>query len=434
VIGVRGAVPGILVLAAALAAGVFASRTEPDPDFLRLHAAGALVARGEAGTLYDRAPRAAGPAGERAGPRPFRMPPAAAVALAPLGALPEGTAWVLWIAAGGAMAAGGIALAAAAAAREGASTWTPGMAAGVPLAPLLLEAVGRGGTVLPLLALGAGSLLALRRGRDRTAGALAGAAAVLKLAPILLPLWFAWKRRWRAAAWALGVAAALFVLLPVAAAGPSGGARLLGKWAGMESPLVTELDERPGSSANAAGARIEGQSVPAVLDRLLAGWRWYRLREMPLEEGPGGRPEAVAVGLDAPLSQGTVTALGLGGVFLLLVLGILVTGPATAAARLPLEGGLALALVPLAWVEARPVHFLLCAPALAALAAAPRTGTAGRVATGLASAGALLLLLSSDIVPGRALADALLARGSAGWGGFLLVAASALTLSRSPPP
>jgi len=439
--------PWILVLSAGLAAGAWASGAEPDPDFLRLHAAGALVARGEAGRLYDGAPPAAGPAGKAAGTRPFRMPPAAAVALAPLGALPEGTAWVLWAAACGAMAAGGIGLAAAAAAREGSCAGTLLLAAAIPLAPLALDSVARGNFVLSLLVLVAGSLLALRGGGDRLAGLLAGAASAFHLAPVLLPFWFAWKRRWRAAAWGFGAAAAIFVLLPMAAAAPSAGAGLVGRWASLDSPLVTELDEHPGSSAGAGAARIEGQSCEASLSRLLSGWKWYRLREMPLTPEPIARGAVISVGPEKPLQQGTVTVLALVLSFLLLAAVIFATAPAggegaaefpaEAAARLPLEAGLVLAAIPLVWIGARPHHFLLCAPALAALAAAlgprlrvPRAGAAAWTAAAFGSAGAILLFLSSDLVAGRNLAGELLARGSAGWGGLLLFAASALTLFR----
>jgi hypothetical protein len=97
-----------------------------------------------------------------------------------------------------------------------------------------------------------------------------------------------------------------------------------------------------------------------------------------------------------------------------------------------------LAAIPLVWIGARAGHFLLCAPALAALAAglgprlrSPRAGAAAWTAAALGAAGALLLFLSSDLVAGRQPAGALLARGSAGWGGLLLFAASAITLYRA---
>jgi hypothetical protein len=445
-IALHRAVPAILVLAAGLAAGLWASGARPDPDFLRLHAAGALVAGGGAEGLYHGAPPAAGPAGRESGTRPFRMPPAAAVVMAPLGAIPEGAAWILWVAACGAMAAAGIGMAAAAAAREGSCAGTLVLAAAVPTAPLLLEAVARGNLVLSLLVLAAGSVLALRRGGDRLAGLLAGAAAAVHPPPVLLPFWFAWKRRWRAAAWGFGAAAAFSVLLPMAAAGPSGGAALLGKWASLDSPLVTELDEYPGSSASAGAVRTEGQSFDAAFARLLSGWKWYRLREVPLTPDPLAREAMLSVGPEKPIPLRTASLLALGLSFLVLAVVIFATGPAgggaeaeaRSAERLPLEAGLMLAAVPLVWIGAREHHLLLCAPALAALAAAlaprlrsPGAGGGAWMAAAPGAAGALLLLLSSDIVAGPSLSRALLARGSAGWGGLLLFAASALTLSLS---
>jgi hypothetical protein len=442
--------PGTVLLAAALAGaiagGAWAAGAAADPDFLRVHAAGALVARGEAARLYDGAPSAAGPEGRAAGTRPFRAPPAVAVAAAPLGALPERTAWVLWEAICGAAAAAGIGLAAAAAARAGARAGVAAAAAAIPLAPLLLESVARGNLVLPLLLLCAGSLAALGAGRDRTAGALAGAAAALKVAPILLVLWFAWKRRWRAAAFGLGAAGALFVLLPVAAAGPSGAARLIRRWAAQDDPLVTEMDEHPGTAVTVSAASVDGQSVKAVLYRTLARTPYFRLRERPASRSVAMDPGQIEVHGQEPLPAMTVYALWLAASFLLLATAVLATGPEVgegaggAADRLPLEGGLVLAAVPLVWPEARTIHFLLCAPALAALpallAAGPRAARPGgspvpsRVLAAAAAAGALLLLLPSDALVGRDLADEMLARGATAAGGFLLFAAAALTLFR----
>jgi glycosyl transferase family 87 len=436
----------LAALGGAIAAGAWAARSPADPDFLRIHAAGALAARGDAARLYEGPPPPAGPEGEAAGRRPFRAPPAAAVLAAPLGALPERGAWILWEAACGALAAAAVALAAAAAAPGGARGARLAAAAAIPAAPLLLEAVGRGSMTVPLLALAAGSLAALGRGRDRIAGLLAGTAAALAVVPVVLVLWFPWKRRPRAAAFGLGAAAGLFLLLPLLAAGPAGGTGLLRRWAAQEDPLVTEIDERPGTAATGGAANVEGQSLKGILYRVLGGVAWFPLRERSLEGGAAGDPGRITVAVADPLRPGTVFAIWLGASFLLLAAAVFATGPlegeepAAAQARLPLEGGLVLAAIPLVWPEARAIHHVLCIPALAALAAAlaaelrsgRRPGPGGPLAlrAAVAAAGAVLLFLPASGIPGRDLSGWMTAWGAPGWGGLLLFAASALTLWR----
>jgi hypothetical protein len=458
--GARAFVLGA-ALVGAVAAGAWASAAPADPDFLRLHAAGALVAGGEGARLYDVALPAAGPEGKAAGLRRFRGTPATAVAAMPLGVLPERGAWIGWVALCGAAAAAGVALAATAASRPGARPGWIAAAAAIPAAPLLLAAVARGSLVVPLFVLAAGSLAALASGRDRAAGRLAGAAAALKLAPVILLLWFAWKRRTRAAAWGAVAAAALFFLLPLGFVGPSSGWSLLRRWSHLDDPLVTEVDERPGTTATVSVVNVEGQSAKAILYRLFGTTKWFRVRERPLEPGVASDPGHIAPRIAGPVPSRTLYAAWLGFSGLLLVTAVFATGPRreddaeSENARFPLEGGLVLAALPLVWPEAGEMHYALCVPVLAALAASlwieamagrpAGPGPRGRAAqaqpseppgapfplrAGLAAAGALLLMLPAGGLLGRDLSEALLARGATGWGGLLLFGAAALTLFR----
>jgi len=57
----------------------------------------------------------------------------------------------------------------------------------------------------------AGAMVALRRGQDRAAGVALGIAAGLKFFPLALVAMLLWRRRWRAAAWATGMAAVTIV-------------------------------------------------------------------------------------------------------------------------------------------------------------------------------------------------------------------------------
>ncbi len=69
-----------------------------------------------------------------------------------------------------------------------------------------------------IFALTAAGLLFHRRGRDARAGLLIGAAAALKVMPILFAPYFAWRRQWRAAAFT-ALAAIAWSLIPVAVYG-----------------------------------------------------------------------------------------------------------------------------------------------------------------------------------------------------------------------
>lgn len=62
---------------------------------------------------------------------------------------------------------------------------------------------------LPVLALVIAAAWAEERGRSPLAGALLGLACMLKMSPALIVAWWLLRRRWHAAAWAIGAAVAL---------------------------------------------------------------------------------------------------------------------------------------------------------------------------------------------------------------------------------
>jgi len=133
-----------------------------------------------------------------------------------------------------------------------------------------------------LLALVVATWRDLERGRDTRAGVWLGLATALKIFPALLVAYAVYRRRWRAAAWATGVAAAV-TLLPLAPRGVADARRTLGEWAAL-------------SARGTADRRAKSQSLAALVDRtgapaaagaaaslaLIAGAAWWLRRPRPL--------------------------------------------------------------------------------------------------------------------------------------------------------
>jgi hypothetical protein len=407
----------------------------PGLDFLRYDRAGALVARGDGAKIYDPISVARSEVWgdrERLPERSFRYPPCVAVLFAPLGEMEPRTAWQLWRTGCVLLVVAGVGAAVAAALTRERGALPAFLVVLLAFTPMYVANVAEGQMNLLVFGLLAGAAFAFSRGRDRTAGALAGAAAAIKIAPVLLLLWFAWKRRWKPFFWGCGAIVAISWLLPVAVLGPSTAHALLRQWAGMEQPLVTEVDERPGSRANVAAVNIESQSLRGILVRTCTPTPYFRLRDKPLEMDAGGASPGISVHGGRRWSPGALRTAWMAAFFALVAAAVFATAPrpgeepAAAARRLPLEAGLVLALIPLVSPESRWIHFLVLAPACAALAASlaaaeRRGGTwwAAAIAGGL---GAILLALP---VFG---AETLLAWGAAGWAGILVFIASALTL------
>jgi len=438
----------ILAAAAALAAGLRAALSAgPVGDFLRYDRAGTMVWKGESSHLYDDAFPVWNDPSLKEGMR-YRYAPGLAVALSPMGGLPPRTAWVLWSAACGALVAAGAGIAVALAVRRlppGGAVWIPA-AAVVPLAALYLENVKLGQMNCWAFGLSLGALFALDRGRDRTAGLLAAGATLAKHVPILIVLWFLWKRRWKAAFWGLGGILVLAYLLPTAVLGPAAHHALLGQWKGQENSLVTEVDEAPGMKVTGAGEHVEGQSLKALLYRHLTPTGFRHLREDSADALSKGKVRpGILVNGGRAWDPKVVFWLWLASMFLVLSVTVFATNPepgdGDAHRRTPLEASMVLAAMLLVSPESRNPHFQMLAPALAALAA----GLAAEVSrggswwgrAGLAAAGALLVGISTQGILGRSGADHALARGSIGFGGLLVFLAVAWTLFRergSPPP
>lgn len=137
---------------------------------------------------------------------PYANPPLLAILTVPLTHLPYDVAAVLWTWLNVAMLLGACGAVLAAVGR---SDW-----AGAVVALVLLYryypatvCLRLGQVEILLFLLIALSFLALKRGRDGWAGVALGFATTIKFFPGALILFLAWKRKWKAAAWGLGVAA-----------------------------------------------------------------------------------------------------------------------------------------------------------------------------------------------------------------------------------
>ena len=231
-----------------------------------------------------------------------------------------------------------------------------------------------------LLALLVAAGFDLAGGRDRRAGVWLGIATALKAFPVLLLIYLAYRRRWRALAWGAGVAAGLSAcaLLPL----------------GIPDALTAAQHWFTSSAAGVWVAHPRNQSLPALLGRL-------------------GVPAAGIVTMDVLLVAMTAFALrraprdeeliyDLGIVALLMVL-----------------------LSPLAWEH----YYLLAMPAwLAVLARVDertRGFSAALLATGIATSGFLTVWSGS-------LRGVLLEHSIYAWGALSLLLA--LLIERIPFP
>jgi hypothetical protein len=152
---------------------------------------------------------------------PFYLP-AVALALSPVTAFGRLPAALIWAAAQVAALGYGLGVLRRWFAEE---TAPPPASAGLLVALLLaLPALVEAGKFNQLsyfvLALVLGGVRALDRARPLTAGALFGAAAVLKLLPGVFLLWLLLKRRWRAAGAMVAAALVFAVIPPLAVFGP----------------------------------------------------------------------------------------------------------------------------------------------------------------------------------------------------------------------
>ncbi len=201
----------------------------------------------------------------------FSYPPFTVLPFVPLTALPFPRAAVLWQA-----------LSLAFAAAAGWCLWRAvplGAASGLALAGVALlyepleNSLGLGQINLLVLALTAAFVWALAAGRPVAAGLAIGLAAALRVHPALFIGYLAWRRQWRAFAWAAGSAAACTLL-----AIPLVGWAATGEYAGAVAPTYA---------------------------RAFAGFGNHSLPGFVLATGPalaGGVPEPVWRGLGRVLS------------------------------------------------------------------------------------------------------------------------------------
>ncbi|MGB9592538.1 MAG: glycosyltransferase family 87 protein [Anaerolineae bacterium] len=138
---------------------------------------------------------------------PYANPPLLAILTVPLTFLSYDVAAVLWT---GLTALFLLAACAAVLAAIGRLDWVGAVVALVLLYGYYPATVclRLGQVEILLFLLIALAFLALKRGRDEWAGAALGIATAIKFFPGALILFLAWKRKWKAAAWGLGVAAA----------------------------------------------------------------------------------------------------------------------------------------------------------------------------------------------------------------------------------
>ena len=136
----------------------------------------------------------------------YIYPPVFALIVAPLALLPDAAANVVWLMLGQASLAAALVLVLRWL-RPPAWAATAILCATVTFYPVWIDAV-QGQANLPILLLVTAGIAGIVRGQPRFAAAL-GAAAALKLTPVILLVWLLLDRRFREAAWMLGAMAGI---------------------------------------------------------------------------------------------------------------------------------------------------------------------------------------------------------------------------------
>lgn len=159
---------------------------------------------------------------------PYGNPPLLAILTVPLTFLPYEVAAALWTGLTTVLLLGACAAVLAAIGRL---DWTGAVVALVLLYGYYPATVclRLGQVEILLFLLIALSFLALKRGQDAWAGVALGFATAIKFFPGALILFLAWKRKWKAAAWGLGVAAAALAA-SILIAGPENFAAYTEAW------------------------------------------------------------------------------------------------------------------------------------------------------------------------------------------------------------
>ncbi len=207
---------------------------------------------------------------EGASGRPFVYPPGFAVLLIPLAALPFPVAAVLWTALGFAAVLASLWLCLdLLGLSRGPAAWTVGGLALLCSGRMLDSELGNGqANHWVLLGLAACAWL-LARGRPALGGAVLSLAIVAKVTPLLLAVYLAGRREWRALAGVLAGLAVVGALLPALALGPRAAAdanlawahAVLGPVIRSPAPVSPPDPDRPG--------RVHGISLRALAHRHL---------------------------------------------------------------------------------------------------------------------------------------------------------------------
>lgn len=197
----------------------------------------------------------------------------------------------------------------------------------------------------------------VERGREWEAGVALGLAALIKLLPALVIVYFVLKRRWRVVFTAIGVTVVLGIALPLAAIGPQATwtqhVAFFERAVSGHSAYRTIMTEKP------IKAKYSNNALPIVLRRLMS----------PVNARPGDDARAVYVNLvDAP--QGLIVATY--GVLIAVIVGTTLAGslrgsrqwpPRSIAAGRALRGQygvwtcLTLLAAPLLWTHYLPLAY-----------------------------------------------------------------------------
>jgi hypothetical protein len=197
---------------------------------------------------------------------PYPYPPPAAAVQAASAVLPFGAAAAVWLALTGCAAAASY----FALARTLGLPRRPGALAALPLAHLAvayyfqwdMRSVNCNLIVLAAVLFGCAALAA---GRDAAAGFWFAAGVALKVFPVLVLPYLAWRKRWRALAWGVAFSAAFWGAVPLAAFG-SGFADVYAGWAGELTRAADPAQQTHPIliSLNKAAAHLAaGTAVPA---------------------------------------------------------------------------------------------------------------------------------------------------------------------------
>lgn len=208
-------------------------------------------------------------------------------------------------------------------------------------APFVWDVFFLGQPNIVLLALVLGAMASLRVGRQWRAGWLLSVAVAFKAFPILISVYFVWRRRWGAlAATALGTVL-LLVVLPAPIRGFERNAAELRTWA-LGMVAINMSGDQIAQRRN-AGFGYGNQSLMSIVHRLT--------RPVPADIRDGKTLTVNLIDLPAGVAQGVFIALALGlcGVYLLVMPRERRRTPATDAGEQAMLLFLTIFLSPLGW-------------------------------------------------------------------------------------